>query len=166
MINHMKELLTNPLFCLPFTLGLYLGMGFVYRRLRLMLLHPMLITIAILILLLYLFQIPYETYAQASWLINFLLGPSVVALGYILYEQSYVLRGRLLQLVTSIFVGAFVGVVSVVCLVLLFGGDETLAATLSPKSVTTPIAISISEKAGGIPSLTTVVVVITGLLGL
>lgn len=161
----MKELLTNPLFCLPLTLGLYLGAAWLYRKARFPLFQPMLLTLLLLIVFMMIGDVQYDGYAKASELINFMLGPSVVALGFLLYEQSKLLKGRLLSILTSVFVGALVGIITAGGIIYLLGGDDVLAATMSPKSVTTPIAISLSEKSGGIPSLTAVVVVITGLFG-
>lgn len=66
---------------------------------------------------------------------------------------------------TSVFVGAIVGIVSVIIIGKLMGADQALIATLQPKSVTTPIAMGIAEKAGGIPSLTAVIVVAVGIFG-
>lgn len=159
------SLLTEPLFCLPFTLGVYLGSSWIYRKTKIILFQPMLLTMAILIILLILTHTPYDSYAKASWLIDFLLGPSVVALGCLLYDQMEVLKGRLFSTLVSIFMGALVGIVTAAGIVLLLGGGKVLAASMGPKSVTTPIAISLSAKSGGIPALTAVVVVITGLFG-
>ena len=101
--------------------------------------------------------IQYESFQQSSHLIHFMLGPSVVALGYVLYEQIQYLKGNVVSILTSVFVGAIVGIVSVIIIGKLMGADQALIATLQPKSVTTPIAMGIAEKAGGIPSLTAVV---------
>ncbi len=161
----ITELLTTPIYCLPITLGLYIGAAWLYKKAKMPFLQPMLVTMVLLILALYFFKIPYQGYAKASELIDFMLGPSVVALGFLLYEQSEILRGRLLTILTSVFIGALVGILTAGGIVYLLGGGEVLAATMSPKSVTTPIAISLSQKAGGIPSLTAVVVVITGVFG-
>jgi putative effector of murein hydrolase len=58
-----------------------------------------------------------------------------------------------------------VGIVSAVGLALLLGGSSEIAVSLSPKSVTTPIAIGISQKVGGVPPLTAAAVIFTGILG-
>ena len=109
--------------------------------------------------------IQYESFQQSSHLIHFMLGPSVVALGYVLYEQIQYLKGNVVSILTSVFVGAIVGIVSVIIIGKLMGADQALIATLQPKSVTTPIAMGIAEKAGGIPSLTAVIVVAVGIFG-
>lgn len=161
----MKELLTNPIYCLPLTIGIYLLTTLLYKKVKFPLFQPLLVTLLLLIFATLYWEVPYKEYASASELINFMLGPSVVALGYLLYEQSKLLKGRLLSILTSVFIGAFVGIVTAGALVYLFGAGHALVATMYPKSVTTPIAMALSEKAGGIPSLTAVIVVITGVFG-
>ena len=124
--------------------------------------HPLLTTIFVIIVVLEVLGIQYESFQQSSHLIHFMLGPSVVALGYVLYEQIQYLKGNVVSILTSVFVGAIVGIVSVIIIGKLMGADQALIATLQPKSVTTPIAMGIAEKAGGIPSLTVVAVGIFG----
>jgi len=94
-----------------------------------------------------------------------MLGPSVVALGYVLYEQIEQIRGKVISILTAVFVGSVVGIVSVVLIAKILGGDTVLLASLAPKSVTTPIAISLAEKNGGVPALAAAFVVICGVFG-
>lgn len=161
----MKYILTTAVFCIPFTLGLFFCSSFLYKKVHWMLFNPLLLSMLILIFLVLEFQVPYGEYAQASSMIDFLLGPSVVSLGYLLYRQSAMLRGRLLSVLSSILIGSLVGIVSAGGIISLMGGNHQLVASMFPKSVTTPIAISLSQQAGGIPALTAVVVVITGIFG-
>lgn len=161
----MQEILSNPYFALPLTLGLYLGAQWFYRKVHFPLFHPLLVSLAVLIGLLLVFQVPYEKYEEGSQLLSFLLGPSVVAVGYLLYRESTHLKGRVISILTSVFVGALVGIVSVVGIAYLLGADKIIAASMQPKSVTTPIAMALSEQSGGIPALTAVVVVIAGIFG-
>ncbi len=128
-------------------------------------LHPLLTSIFVIILFLEAFDIPYESFKQGSHLVHFMLGPSVVALGYVLYNQMQYLKGNVVSILTSVFVGAIVGIVSVIAIGKLMGADQSLIATLQPKSVTTPIAMGIAEKNGGVPSLTAVIVVAVGIFG-
>ena len=109
--------------------------------------------------------IDYDTFFHGSYIINFMLGPSVVALGYVLYEQIGYLKGKVLSITSSIIVGSFVGIVSVILICKLMNVDHSVIASLEPKSVTTPIAMSLSARSGGIPSLTAVTVVLCGILG-
>lgn len=161
----MHHLAHSELFALTLVVGTYLAAHALYKKVHFCLLHPLLTSILVIIAVLEILGIPYESFRQSSHLIHFLLGPSVVALGYVLYEQMRYLKGNVVSILTSVFVGAVVGIVSVMLIGKWMGADQALIATLQPKSVTTPIAMGIAEKAGGIPSLTAVVVVAVGIFG-
>lgn len=161
----MGTLANSELFALTLVIGTYMVATVLYRKTHICLLHPLITTILVIIAVLELLGIEYESFRQSSHLIHFLLGPSVVALGYVLYNQMQYLKGNVISILTAVFVGALVGIISVIVIGKLMGADEALIATLQPKSVTTPIAMGISEKAGGIPSLTAVIVVAVGIFG-
>lgn len=161
----MNSLANSDIFALTLVIGSYLAAQALYRKTRISLLHPLLTSIFVIIVVLNMLDVEYESFRQGSSLIHFMLGPSVVALGYVLFEQMKYLRGNVISILTSVFVGAIVGIVSVIVIGQLMGADQTLIATLQPKSVTTPIAMGIAEKSGGIPSLTAVVVVVVGIFG-
>ena len=161
----MNQLVQSELFDLVLVVGTYIAATCLSKKTHLSLLHPLLTSIFVIIALLELLEVPYESFQQGSHLIHFMLGPSVVALGYVLYAQMQYLKGNVVSILTSVFVGAIVGITSVIIIGKLMGADPSLIATLQPKSVTTPIAMGISEKNGGIPSLTAAVVVCVGLLG-
>lgn len=161
----MNELLSSQLFLLTLTLGIYLGAQWLYRRVHFVLLHPLLITMTLLILFLQLSGVPYSRFMEATQIIDFGLGLSVVALGYLLYEQISCLKGNLLTILSSIAVGSLVGILSVVWIARALGAEASIVASLEPKSVTTPIALALSAKSGGIPALTSIVVVLVGIFG-
>ncbi len=161
----MNELAQSEIFSLTLAVGTYVAALALYKKTHIRLLHPLVTSIFIIIVILKSLSIEYESFQKGSQLIHFMLGPSVVALGYILYEQIRYVKGNVISILTSIFVGAIVGIVSVIAIGKLMGADATLVATLEPKSVTTPIAMGIAEKSGGIPSLTAVVVVAVGIFG-
>jgi putative effector of murein hydrolase len=98
-------------------------------------------------------------------MISFLLGPSVVALGLLLYDQLVYIRGNVVSMLTAISVGSVVGVASVIAIGKLMGLDATMIHSLEPKSVTTPIAMGLSESLGGNTSLTAIVVILCGIIG-
>jgi predicted murein hydrolase (TIGR00659 family) len=135
------------------------------RRTGWVLLNPILLTIASLILLLKLTGISYETYQAGGQLIEFWLKPAVVALGVPLYLQLEMIKKQLLPILLSQLVGCLVGIVSVVLVAKLLGATPDVICSLAPKSVTTPIAMEVSNTTGGIPSLTAAVVVLVGLFG-
>lgn len=157
--------LSNPIFLLAVTFGLFFGAKWLQKRTGLMLLNPILLTMALLIILLKWSGISYETYSEGGHLIEFWLRPAVVALGVPLYLQLETIKKQLLPILLSQLVGCIVGVVSVVLIARWLGAPQEIIYSLAPKSVTTPIAMEVTNTLGGIPSLTAAVVVCVGLLG-
>lgn len=162
MITHFFQ---SEVFTIMFVVGLYLINIKIYRRVRFPLLHPVLFTIIELIVVLMALHIPYTTFQQGSRMIHFMLGPSVVSLGYILYQQVAHLKKNAISIVLAITVGAVIGIASIVGIGHLLGVKQALIASLAPKSVTTPIAMELAGNNGGIPGLTAVIVVCAGILG-
>lgn len=165
MLQQLHALFQGEVFMLTLVMGSYLLGVWIYKRSNISLLQPLLISMAVLIPFLKWTGMDYSTFQQQTRILHFMLGPSVVALGFVLYEQIEHLRGNVLSILTAVFAGSLVGILSVVYLSKLLGADHLLMASLAPKSVTTPIAISLSEKNGGIPSLTAAFVVLCGLFG-
>ena len=153
----MNNLVHSEVFALTLVIGTYLAALALYKKTRISLLNPLLTSIFVIILVLKTMGIEYESFQKGSHLIHFMLGPSVVALGFVLYDQVRYLKGNVISILTSVF--------SVIVIGDLMGADQALIASLQPKSVTTPIAMGIAEKAGGIPSLTAVIVVAVGIFG-
>lgn len=161
----MKQLLESTEFILLLVLGSYFFGRWLFMKTRIALLHPVIISILIIVSFLKISGVSYETFALKSDFINFLLGPTVVALGYLLYEQLTLLKQNTISMVVAIFAGSVVGIVSVIVLAKLTGADDILIYSISTKSVTTPIAMSISSVYGGNISLTAVIVVLCGIYG-
>ena len=137
----MQSIISSEIFVITLAAGVYLAALWLYRKTKLALLHPLLVSIPALVAVMSVIGIPYESFRQGSRMINFLLGPSVVALGYVLWEQVEYMKSNAVSIMTSIFVGSLVGIVSVICIARWMGADHVLIATLEPKSVTTPIAM-------------------------
>ncbi len=161
----MAELLNSPLFGITLTLALYRLAELLYQRTRFILFNPVAVSIVSIILLLSLCDIPYQTYQQGGNMILFLLGPSVVALAVPLYQRRDEILKRKLPILCGILAGALASIFSAAGIAWLLGGSEPVVLSLVPKSVTTPIAIGITEKIGGIVPLTAALVVLTGCLG-
>ena len=159
------EFLENKYLLLALTFGVFALFKELQRRTGWVLLNPILLTIASLILFLKLTGISYETYQAGGQLIEFWLKPAVVALGVPLYLQLEMIKKQLLPILLSQLVGCLVGIVSVVLIAKLLGATPDVICSLAPKSVTTPIAMEVSNTTGGIPSLTAAVVVLVGLFG-
>ena len=157
--------LENEFFLLAVTFGVFFLAKLLQKRTGLMLLNPILLTIAILIIFLKMAHISYDTYNEGGHLIEFWLKPAVVALGVPLYLQLETIKKQLLPIILSQLAGCIVGVVSVVLIAKWMGASDEIIYSLAPKSVTTPIAMEVAGSLGGIPSLTAAVVVCVGLLG-
>ena len=157
--------LENGFFLLAVTFGLFFFAKWLQKRTGIMLLNPILLTIAVLIIFLKLTGVSYETYNEGGHLIEFWLKPAVVALGVPLYLQLETIKKQLLPILLSQLAGCVVGVASVVLIAKWMGAPNEIIYSLAPKSVTTPIAMEVANSLGGIPSLTAAVVVCVGLLG-
>ena len=159
------EFLRNEYLLLALTFGVFAMFKGLQKKTGGVLLNPILFTIAALILFLKLSGISYETYNEAGELIAFWLKPAVVALGVPLYLQLEIIKKQWLPILLSQLVGCLVGVISVVLIAKGLGASPDVICSLAPKSVTTPIAMEVSNATGGIPSLTAAVVVMVGLFG-
>ena len=132
---------------------------------RLPLFDPVLLSAVVIIALLLLLDIPHEHFHRGARFITFLLGPAVVALAVPFCRQFEKVRSNLPAVLASVAVGGAAGIVSSSGLVYLLGGSIESFLSIAPKSVTTPIAMEVSEVIGGTPPLTVAVVVLTGVLG-
>ena len=135
------------------------------KKYKFFLFNPLLLSIVILVLILFFTGIKYDNYMEGGKYISFFLAPSVVALAVPLYMQIEKIKKNALSILLSVSMGAVVGVVTSCVIALFFGGTKEIGLSIIPKSVTTPIAMDISAKIGGIPSLTVVTVIIAGLTG-
>lgn len=158
-------MISNPIFLLFITLLAYFLGTELQKKFKNPLLAPIVITTGILISYLLCFNIPYQTYEPVGKMIDFWLKPSVVALGVPLYLQLEKVKKQLFPLLISQLIGSIIGIISVCIFAKFLGANELIIKSLAPKSVTTPIAIDISNSLGGEASLTAVFVVFTGILG-
>ncbi|WP_456478855.1 CidB/LrgB family autolysis modulator [Geoglobus ahangari] len=154
----------NP-FGIFLTLALYYAFTEVYSRKRVFLLNPVLLTILGIVLILSVSGISYDYYNDSAQILTFLLGPAVVSLAVPLYRQREYIYKYSKQIFAGIVVGGLVAIISAVFILKLLGGSEVVMRSIAPKSITTAIAIGVSEKISGIPSLTAVLVILTGIMG-
>ena len=129
------------------------------------LLNPVAVSIILVVSLLLATKTPYQTYFQGAQFIHFLLGPTTVALAIPLYDLRIQLAKNWLPVILGLFAGAFTAIVSTVLIAGALGASPETIISLAPKSVTTPIAMSVAEKLGGLPALSAALVVLTGVLG-
>ena len=156
----------TPLLGLTVTLIAYQLAYWVYARARFHpLLNPVAVSVALLSALLVLTNTPYPSYFSGAQFIHFLLGPATVALAIPLYAQLARLKAEWRSLLIALLAGSMTATASAMLCAWLLGASKTTLLSLAPKSVTTPIAMGIAEKIGGLPSLTAVLVVCTGIIG-
>ncbi len=159
-------LASAPLFWLTLTLVVFQALNWVFvRGGRMPLLNPVLWSIVVLGGLLTLTDTSYQSYFEGAQFIHFLLGPATVALAVPLYRQWDQVRRSVVALGVALPVGSLIAAGSAVGLAALLGADRSTLVSLSPKSVTTPIAMGVSEALGGVPALTAVFVILTGVTG-
>jgi predicted murein hydrolase (TIGR00659 family) len=156
----------SPLMGLTITLVAY-GLAYrVYLKSNASpLVNPVVTSVVMLIALLMATGTSYDDYFEGGQFVHFLLGPATVALAVPLYEQLSRLRALWLPVTISIFSGVVIAAGSSIGLARLLGGSVEIQMSLAPKSATAPVAMGISETIGGIPSLTAVLVVVTGIVG-
>jgi predicted murein hydrolase (TIGR00659 family) len=156
----------TPLLGLTITLVVYQLAYWVYQRAGFHpLLNPVALAVLALVVVLKATGTDYATYFDGAQFVHFLLGPATVALAVPLYGQLGKLKTQALPLLGALLIGSLVAIGSAVGIAWALGASRTTLVSLAPKSVTTPIAMGIAEKLGGLPSLTAVLVVSTGIIG-
>lgn len=165
MEQMIKAVTSSPLFgivlCIAaFELGVWLQ-----KKLKTPLCHPLLIAVALIIAVLNVFHISFEDFNEGGRLVSLFLAPATAVLALSVYSQLAVLKKHFLPILAGCLAGALASMASAVGLCRLFGLDDALAMSMLPKSVTTPIAMGVSEAHGGIVPVTVAAVIVTGVLG-
>lgn len=156
----------TPLLWLTVTVAVYALTHLLYVKCGASpLLNPVWVSIAILIAMLTLTGTAYETYFTGAQFVHFLLGPATVALAVPLYRQLDGIRRAALPIILAISAGSLTAVISAVAIAWALDASPSTIGSLAPKSVTTPIAMGVAEEIGAIPSLTAVLVILTGIIG-
>lgn len=165
IVQFLKSIASTDLFLLMISVVAYFAAQTLYKRHKSIFLTPIIISSGAVIIILKLADVDFETYHRANGMLNFMLGFSVVCLGYLLHTNIKHIKSLKFSILTTVFIGSITGVLSVMGLAALFGYDPLVALSLQPKSVTTPIALSLSENIGGIQAITALSVVVTGIFG-
>jgi len=156
----------SPLLWLTATLLAYQFAYAVYAKAKFNpLVNPVAIAVALLVLVLVGTGTRYPTYFEGAQFVHFLLGPATVALAIPLYQQLEKLRRNWFALIVSALVGGAAAIGAAMGVAWALGASPATVLSLAPKAVTMPIAMGVSEKIGGLPSLTAVLVMLTGILG-
>lgn len=161
----MKELTAQPYFGVMLTVAAYwLGMK-IQKKTRLAICNGMLIAVLLVIAVLQVFRIPYESYWQGGELINLFLGPATACMAVTIYSQRKLLAKHWLPVLVGCVVGVVTAMGSILVLCRLLGLDRAMTMSLLPKSVTMPIATVVAQGHGGTVAVTVAAVVVTGILG-
>ncbi|WP_101066844.1 LrgB family protein [Roseovarius salinarum] len=156
----------SPLFHLTLTLLAFQAATWVFEKGgRRPLLNPVLGAVILVVLVLLATGTDYATYFEGAQFVHFLLGPATVSLAVPLYRQWHHVRQSAVAIGASLLCGSLTAILSAVGVGWALGGTEAILASLAPKSVTAPVAMAIAEQIGGLPSLTAVIVIVTGILG-
>ena len=161
----LDALTSSAFFGLALSAGCWCFAVWLQKKTGLLVCNPVLVASLMIIALLILFHIPLENYNAGGSLIKLMLGPATAVLALNIYQQRKVLGEHFLPVLVGCLVGSVASIGCVLVLCELFQAEEMFAASMLPKSVTTAIALGISENGGGIPGITAAAVVITGVEG-
>lgn len=161
----MSELFSSPYFGVALSVAAF-GIGVkLQQKLKTPVCNPLIVAIVLIVGVLLIFKIPYEAYNAGGEIINMFLAPATSCLAVAIYAKIKILKQYWLPILVGCTMGSAASMLSVYGLCRLFGLDESLTVSLLPKSVTTPVAVSIAEPAGGVVPITVVAVIGTGILG-
>lgn len=161
----MIELLNSPFFGLSLTLVCWCAAVRLQKKTGLLVCNPVLICALMIIGILTIFDIPLSYYTQGGNIIKLVMGPVTAVLALNIYQQRLILKQYFVPVLVGCTAGSVASMVSVLLLCRLFHVDEVFTVSVLPKSVTTAIALGISESGGGIPGITAAAVVLTGVEG-
>ncbi|MGY4025016.1 LrgB family protein [Aeromonas rivuli] len=150
---------------LPLTLALYFLTRVLYRRLPWPIINPVLIPTLVIMGIILGFDLPFSDYQQGTRPITALLEPAVVALALPLYQQARQIQARLKPILICTLASVLISVCTTLGIGYCMGAEPALLASLATKSITTPLAMSVSQSLGGIPAIAAAVVVVVGIIG-
>lgn len=165
----MTELLSShlltSLLAVTGTIGLFQLLAKLQSKLQIIWLQPMLFSILVIMAILHWQDTSFDTYFSNAWLLNALLEPAVVALGFPLYQHLDTITKQWKSILLVLFIGACVAISTSFIFTMLLIGDYSIAVALSLKSVTTPIAIVIANELNGNTALTAFAIILAGVFG-
>lgn len=157
--------MNSPYFGVIFTIIGYLLGLWLFRRFRLPILNPMFVGIITCIILMKITGISYEEYKIGANYVTFFIAPATVSLMVPLYKNIEILKKNLIPIIVGIFVGSMTAIISVILLANFFQIGDELKISLSAQSITTAIALPLTELMGGIGAITSIAISSRGILG-
>lgn len=162
----MNSLLSTPFFPISITFLTFMIGRFISRKVRFSIANEVLIASFLSILVIIFFDIPINVYVKNGYALQFMIIPATIALGFGVYEQMRHVKKYIIPIIVASFVGSIVSIGSIVFLSRLFELPTMIEFSLIPKSVTTAIAVEVSELLLGEPSITILAVMFTGFTGI
>lgn len=161
----MSEVFASPYFGIALSILVFWLAVKLQQKTKSVICNPLLISIIVIVALLLILGIPYDSYNEGGSIINMFLAPATACLAVSIYTRIQILKENCIPILVGCTVGSLTSMGSVYLLCRLFRLDEAMTASLLPKSVTTPIAVDVSSTLGGISSVTVIAVIFTGILG-
>lgn len=158
-------LFSSPFFGLALSIVCWCFAGWLQKKTGLLVCNPVLVASLLVIAVLLVFQVPLEHYNAGGSIIKLMLGPATAVLALNIYQQRKVLKEHFPPVLLGCLAGSLSSIASILLLCKLFQADQMFTASMLPKSVTTAIALGISENGGGIGGITAAAVIITGVEG-
>ncbi|HEX6600975.1 MAG TPA: LrgB family protein [Gemmatimonadaceae bacterium] len=155
----------SALWWIAVTVLIYAATRIAWNRTRLAILNPAIVSIAAVMIILLATHTPYAQYERGGRFISFWLGPAVVALGLPLAQQLDRVRRNFPAISIALLAGAVTGISVAVTVAWALGAPPVIVRSLAPRSATTPIAIAVTTRLGGLPALSAVVSIVSGALG-
>lgn len=159
------DFVNNPMFGILITIIAFEISVLINKKTKLSILNPVFISMIIIIAFLLVLDIDFDSYNNGGNFITFFLTPATVILAVPLYKQFDLLKKNLFPILIGVFVGCLTSISSIIFLSKYLNVNTKIGLSLIPKSITTPIGIEISNQIGGIPSITIVCIIITGVIG-
>ena len=161
----IDAMLSSPFFGIVLSCAAWSMAVWLQKKTGVFLLNPLVTATAAILAVLTAFQIPYSTYKAGGDVLSMLLAPVTAVLALNIYNQRRLLKEYFLPVVCGCLVGCLTSIASILLLCRLLAVDSTITASLLPKSMTTAIAVAISDSRGGIQSITVAAVLVAGACG-
>ncbi|MBR7064595.1 MAG: LrgB family protein, partial [Treponema sp.] len=161
----LPQIFDTPFFGICICILFYSLGVFIRKKTNLIILNPLLTATLSIALFLKITNLPFEKIESGSSILQLFLSPITACLALSIYNQKEILKNNFLPLIAGTFSGALTSIVTVLALCKLFHIEETIVASILSKSVTTPIALALSQAKNGIQAITVLSVVATGITG-
>lgn len=161
----LESVLNSPFFGLTLTVVCWCGAVKLQKKTGILICNPVLVCALMVIGVMLVFDIPLEQYNAGGSIIKLMLAPATTVLALNIYQQRRQLGEQFVPVLLGCFIGSLTSILSIILLSRMLELDEVFTASMISKSVTTAIALGISENGGGIPGVTAAAVIITGVEG-